>query len=239
MHLDFVLTWLRDFGFTEFEADLSTRPDKWVGELDLWEQAEAELADALDQSGLDYRLAEGEGAFYGPKIDVHVRDAIGRRWQMATIQVDFALPANFELEYASPENTPERPVMIHAAKAGSIERFFGVLVEHYAGAFPMWLAPVQVTVVPVADRHVDYARRVADALRAGAVRVEVDASNDTVGEKIRTALSQKHPAVLVVGDRDVEASTVGMRYYGDEQERRGVALADAVSELTERARPPR
>ncbi len=239
MHLDFVLTWLRDFGFTEFEADLSTRPDKWVGELDLWEQAEAELADALDQSGLDYRLAEGEGAFYGPKIDVHVRDAIGRRWQMATIQVDFALPANFELEYASPENTPERPVMIHAAKAGSIERFFGVLVEHYAGAFPMWLAPVQVTVVPVADRHVDYARRVADTLRAGAVRVEVDASNDTVGEKIRTALSQKHPAVLVVGDRDVEASTVGMRYYGDEQERRGVALADAVSELTERARPPR
>ncbi len=239
MHLDFVLTWLRDFGFTEFEADLSTRPEKWVGELDLWDQAEAELADALDQSGLDYRLAEGEGAFYGPKIDVHVRDAIGRRWQMATIQVDFALPANFELEYASPENTPERPVMIHAAKAGSIERFFGVLVEHYAGAFPMWLAPVQVTVVPVADRHVDYARRVADALRAGDVRVEVDASNDTVGEKIRTALSQKHPAVLVVGDRDVEASTVGMRYYGDEQERRGVALADAVSELTERARPPR
>ncbi len=239
MHLDFVLTWLRDFGFTEFQADLSTRPEKWVGELDLWEQAESELARALDDSGLDYHVAEGEGAFYGPKIDVHVKDAIGRRWQMATIQVDFALPANFSLEYAGAENTPERPVMIHAAKAGSIERFFGVLVEHYAGAFPMWLAPIQVTVVPVADRHVDYAARVATALQAEGLRVEVDAGNDTVGEKIRNALSQKHPAVLVVGDRDVEAETVGMRFYGDDRERRGVALDAAVAELAERARPPR
>ncbi len=239
MHLDFVLTWLRDFGFTEFQADLSTRPEKWVGELDLWEQAESELARALDDSGLDYHVAEGEGAFYGPKIDVHVKDAIGRRWQMATIQVDFALPANFSLEYAGAGNTPERPVMIHAAKAGSIERFFGVLVEHYAGAFPMWLAPIQVTVVPVADRHADYAARVATALEAEGLRVEVDAGNDTVGEKIRNALSQKHPAVLVVGDRDVEAETVGMRFYGDDRERRGVALDAAVAELAERARPPR
>ncbi len=239
MHLDFVLTWLRDFGFTEFEADLSTRPEKWVGDLALWDQAERELAEALEGAGLDYDVAEGEGAFYGPKIDVHVKDAIGRRWQMSTIQVDFALPANFGLEYTTPDNTAGRPVMIHAAKAGSIERFFGVLVEHYAGAFPMWLAPVQADVVPVADRHLRYARRVAAAMSDRGLRVSVDESNDTVGEKIRRALTMKHPAVMVVGDRDVDGETVGLRYYSEDRERRGVPLDEAVAELAERARPPR
>ncbi|MEX1287741.1 MAG: threonine--tRNA ligase, partial [Acidimicrobiia bacterium] len=139
MHLEFVLTWLRDFGFTEFEADLSTRPEKYVGEVERWEAAEQALAAALDRAGLAYEVAEGEGAFYGPKIDVHVKDAIGRRWQMSTIQVDFNLPERFGLEYTTTDNERARPYMIHAAKAGSMERFFGVLVEHYAGAFPMWL----------------------------------------------------------------------------------------------------
>ena len=241
MHLEFVRTWLRDFGFaeSEFEADLSTRdPEKWTGELELWEEATQALADTLDRSGIPYRVAEGEAAFYGPKIDVHVRDAIGRRWQMSTIQVDFAHPERFGLEYVTSDNTPERPVMIHCAKAGSIERFFGVLLEHYAGAFPLWLAPVQVRVVPVADRHLDYAGTVTGVLGEAGLRAEVDTSSETVGEKIRRALTEKHPVVLVVGDRDVEAQTVGLRRYGEEREQRGVPLEQAVAAVAAEARPP-
>ncbi|MGB5379798.1 MAG: threonine--tRNA ligase, partial [Acidimicrobiia bacterium] len=210
--LDFVLMVLRDFGFTEFEADLSTRdPEKSIGSDELWVLAEASLAKALETAELPYQIAHGEGSFYGPKIDIHVRDAIGRRWQLSTIQLDFAQPENFDLTYASPENIRERPVMIHRALLGSVERFVGVLVEHYAGAFPAWLSPVQATVVPVADRHIDYAFEVAEALGEGGVRVEVDAADETVGEKIRRAITQKVPAVLVVGDQDVEDGTVGLR----------------------------
>jgi threonyl-tRNA synthetase len=238
MHLDFVLTWLKDFGFTEFEADLSTRPDKYVGQVAQWDEAEAALADALDRAGLAYQVAEGDGAFYGPKIDVHVKDAIGRRWQMSTIQVDFNLPERFEIEYTAADNSPERPAMIHCAKAGSIERFFGVLVEHYAGAFPTWLAPVQAMIVPVADRHVDYAERVAAQLEAAGLRAEVDVSGETVGEKIRRAITAKTPAVMVVGDRDVEAGTAGFRRYGDDDERRGVAVDAIIAELSAEATPP-
>jgi threonyl-tRNA synthetase len=236
LHLDFVLTWLRDFGFEDFEADLSTRPEKSVEEFE--DAAEAALQDALERTGLPYRVAEGEGAFYGPKIDVHVKDAIGRRWQMSTIQVDFALPARFALEYTASDNSAARPVMIHCAKAGSVERFVGVLVEHYAGAFPAWLAPVQATIVPVADRHRLYAGEVASALAAEGVRAEVDGSDDTVGEKIRRALSAKHPAVLVVGDRDVDSRTVGLRRYAEEHERRGIPLAEAVALLAGEGAPP-
>src|SRR3990172_5823497 len=146
-HLDFVLTWLRDFGFTDFEADLSTQPEKAVGEQSRWEFSEKALADSLEQKDVKYRVAEGEGAFYGPKIDVHVKNAIGRPWQLSTIQVDFSHPKLFDLEYATADNTRERPVMVHRALFGSVERFFGILVEHYAGAFPMWLAPVQAPIV--------------------------------------------------------------------------------------------
>ena len=237
-HLDFVLTWLRDFGFTDFEADLSTQPEKAVGEQSRWEFSEKALADSLEQKDVKYRVAEGEGAFYGPKIDVHVKDAIGRRWQISTIQLDFILPERFGLEYTASGNIQERPYMIHCAKAGSIERFVGVLVEHYAGAFPMWLAPVQVSVIPVADRHHDYARSVAARLRDPGLRVEVDESEETVGEKIRRALSQKHPAVIVVGDQDVESSTVGLRMYGEERDTRGVSLMDATNRLVDLAKRP-
>jgi threonyl-tRNA synthetase len=237
-HLDFVLTWLRDFGFEEFEADLSTRPEKRVGRDDQWDRAEDALEAALEGAGIPFRVAEGEGAFYGPKIDVQVRDAIGRQWQMSTIQVDFNNPERFGLEYAAAGNVAERPFMIHCAKAGSIERFFGVLVEHYAGAFPTWLAPVQATIVPVADRHLEYAREVALSLADAGLRPEVDDHDDTVGEKIRRALVAKHPYVLVVGDRDVESRTVGMRRYGEEEERRGVPLEDVVSVLRADAEPP-
>jgi threonyl-tRNA synthetase len=236
--LDFSLMVLRDFGFTDFEADLSTRPEKFVGRLESWDRATEALRACLEGAGLSYEVAEGEGAFYGPKIDLHLRDAIGRRWQMGTLQVDFAQPDNFALEYTSAENTRERPVMIHRALMGSVERFFGVLLEHYAGALPGWLAPVQATIVPVADRHHDYAGEVRAAFTGAGLRVEVDDSDDTVGEKIRRAILAKHPAVFVVGDADVAARTVGVRYLGEE-EQRGVPLPDAVGDLAAACAPPR
>ena len=238
--LDFTLMVLRDFGFDEFEADLSTRDaDKMDGDPELWDIAEAALAAALGEAELPYDVAEGEAAFYGPKIDIHVRDAIGRRWQISTLQLDFAQPDNFDLAYATAENARERPVMIHRALLGSIERFVGVLVEHYAGAFPCWLAPVQATVVPVADRHHDYAAQVGAALQGEGIRVEVDNADETVGEKLRRAITHKHPAVLVVGDNDLRDGTVGFRLREDDAERRGVPLADAVAELTGLCAPPR
>ncbi|MDK1010759.1 MAG: threonine--tRNA ligase [Actinomycetota bacterium] len=237
--LDFVLMVLRDFGFEDFEADLSTRPEKGIGDPDLWIKAEEYLAAALEHSDLPYQLAPGEGAFYGPKIDIHIRDAIGRRWQLSTIQLDFAQPENFELEYTSRENTKERPVMIHRALFGSVERFIGILIEHYAGALPGWLSPVQVTVVPVADRHNEYARAVADTLSAANIRVTVDAADETVGEKIRSAITQKHPVILVVGDNDVDNDTVGIRIRGDDTEERGVAVDEAARRIGVLVAPPR
>jgi threonyl-tRNA synthetase len=238
--LDFVLMVLRDFGFEEFEADLSTRdPDKFIGDPELWDVAEASLARALEATGLPFEVAAAEGAFYGPKIDIHVRDAIGRRWQLSTIQVDFAQPDNFDLSYTTTENLHERPVMIHRALFGSIERFIAVLVEHFAGAFPGWLSPVQATVIPVADRHEGYASEVGATLREAGLRVEVDLHDETVGEKIRRAITQKHPAVLVVGDRDVESGTVGLRMREDETERRGTPIEAAVEEVAAYCARPR
>ena len=236
--LDFTLMVLRDFGFDEFEADLSTIPEKFVGRPDLWEKATGALSDALEAAGIEYSVAEGEGAFYGPKIDIHVRDAIGRRWQISTLQVDFAQPENFNLEYTTPENTRERPVMIHRALFGSVERFFGILLEHYAGALPGWLSPIQITIVPVADRHLEYATEVASGLESRGLRVEVDRADDTVGEKIRRAIVDKHPVVLVVGDTDVESDTVGLRIRGEEEER-GVPLGEAAERICTFCKPPR
>ena len=239
LHLDFVITWLKDAGFTEFEADLSTQPEKAPpGEQDRWDFAEKTLAKALEDSGVPFRIAPGEGAFYGPKIDMHVKDAIGRRWQLSTIQLDLILPERFGLEYTAAGNVSERPYMIHCAKAGSLERFMGVLIEHHAGAFPMWLAPVQISVVPVADRHHEYADQVAERLRDAGLRVEVDYSDDTVGEKIRKALTHKHPAVIVVGDDDVSGATVGLRLYGEERDTRGVPLIEATNRLATMAKAP-
>jgi threonyl-tRNA synthetase len=239
LHLDFVLTWLRDFGFDEFEADLSTRPEKAIiHEEERWDVAEAALADALEAHDVAYRVAPGEGAFYGPKIDVHIKDAIGRRWQCSTIQLDVNTPRRFGLQYIDSDNTPVRPYMIHCAKAGSLERFMGILVEHHAGAFPMWLAPVQVSIIPVADRHDEYARRVQQSLVEAGLRVEVDLSSDTVGDKIRRALTQKHPAVLVVGDDDVANSTVGLRLYGEDRDDRDLPLVEATNRLVGLARRP-
>jgi threonyl-tRNA synthetase len=235
--LAFVLRVLGTFGFEHFEAELATRPEKFVGDPADWEEATAALAAALETAGIDYVVAEGEGAFYAPKIDVHVRDAIGRRWQMSTLQVDFQLARRFDLEYVGADNARHVPQVIHRALFGSIERFFGVLVEHYAGAFPTWLAPEQVRVLPVGDDHEAYARTVVERLVADGYRAELDDASETLGGRIRKAKLEKLPWVLVVGDDDVAATTVGVngREGGVE---RGVALDDFMARLQVDATAP-
>jgi threonyl-tRNA synthetase len=230
-----VVEFLRDLygtvGLSPDAVRFSTKPDKAVGAPEMWELAEDSIRAGLEQTGLDYTISEGEGAFYGPKIDVDVRDAIGRYWQVCTIQVDFQEPERFGLEYIDEHGERQRPVMVHRALYGSVERFFGVLVEHFAGAFPTWLAPVQVAIIPIADRHGDYARQVAERLRPAGIRVEVDDSSDTMGAKIRHQQLQKVPYMLVVGDNEVSSSTVSVRRRTGE-ESRGVNLEDLVGKLT-------
>jgi threonyl-tRNA synthetase len=230
--LQFVIGLLRDYGLTEFSAELSTRPDKYVGSLEDWNRAEAALEEALQRAGLEYRIGEGEGTFYAPKIDVHVKDAIGRQWQLSTLQVDFQLPDRFEMEYTAADGTRARPYMIHRALFGSIERFLGILVEHYAGAFPAWLAPVQVIAVPVSDAQVGYLSDVAATLRAAGVRVEVDDSDDRMQKKIRNAQRQKVPFMLIAGGTDADNGAVSFRYRDGEQ-RNGIAVEQAVSEIAD------
>jgi threonyl-tRNA synthetase len=229
--LDFVVGLLRDYGLTEFEAELSTRPDKFVGEIADWDTAEAALKYALDKSGLPYVIAEGEGAFYAPKIDVHVKDAIGRRWQLSTLQVDFQEPGRFGIEYQAADGSRQRPYMIHRALFGSIERFFGILLEHFAGALPPWLAPVQVIGIPISDAHVEYLQTVATRLREHGIRVEVDSSDDRMQKKIRNAQRQKVPYMLLAGDDDMAAGAVSFRYRSGEQ-KNGVPVVDAIAEIT-------
>jgi len=229
--LAFTLRLLRTFGLTEFEAELSTRPDKFVGTVEEWDQAEAALKQVLDASGVKYVVAEGEGAFYAPKIDVHIRDAIGRRWQLSTLQVDFQLPQRFDLEYTGADNQRHRPFMIHRALFGSVERFMAILLEHYAGALPPWLSPVQVQLIPIADRHLGYATVVRDALAAAGLRAEIDDSSGRMQAKVRDAQLAKVPYILVLGDRDQQAEAVSVRLL-DGSERRGVPLAEFVSHLT-------
>jgi threonyl-tRNA synthetase len=231
--LDFVLDLLRDYGLSDFYLELSTKPPgKAVGTDQEWEEATEYLRVAASGKGLDLVLDEGGGAFYGPKISVQAKDAIGRTWQMSTIQVDFQLPQRFDLTYVGPDNERHRPVMIHRSLFGSIERFFGVLVEHYAGAFPVWLAPVQATVLPVSDRHDAYAFRVVDRLRAEGFRADlVDGSAGALGARIRRAKTEKVPYVLVVGDSDVEHGTVGVNARGSEQPERDVKVDEFVDRL--------
>ncbi|MGZ4139473.1 MAG: threonine--tRNA ligase [Actinomycetota bacterium] len=211
----------------------STKPDEYVGSDELWAAAEAEIPKALERAGLDYRVDEGDGAFYGPKIDIDVRDAIGRYWQVATIQVDLNLPELFGLEYTDEDNVHKRPVMIHRALYGSMERFIGVLVEHFAGAFPTWLAPVQAVIVPIADRHAAHASGLAEQLRARGVRVEVDDSRETMQLKVRNAEMQKVPYILVVGDKEIEQGTVAVRARGMGKARFGVSFDEFVSAIVD------
>jgi threonyl-tRNA synthetase len=209
--LRFSLDLLRAFGFSDFYIYLATMPEKHVGEQERWEQAQNSLRNAIEAEGLPYELDEGGGAFYGPKIDIHVKDALGRTWQLTTNQFDFNLPERFDLTYVGEDGKEHRPYMVHRALLGSLERFFGVLVEHYGGAFPVWLAPVQVTLIPIADRHVDYAFSVAERLRAAGLWVEVDDSSERMQAKIRDAQVHKVPYMLVCGDREVDAGQVNLR----------------------------
>jgi len=214
--LDFVLSVLRAFGFDDFTFNLSTKdPDKFVGSNEIWEEATEALREALDRHGLKYAVKDGDAAFYGPKIDIDVRDAIGRSWQLSTIQADFQLPERFDLEYVGTDNERHRPIMLHRALFGSIERFFGVLVEHYAGAFPTWLSPIQVRVLPVAQAHEAHAAEVAARLEAAGVRVDVANADVGLGKRIRAAKLDKLPYTLVVGEDDVASGAVGVNRRSD------------------------
>ncbi|MGH3616200.1 MAG: aminoacyl--tRNA ligase-related protein, partial [Pseudonocardia sp.] len=229
--LRFVLDLLRDYGLDDFYLELSTRnPEKSIGSDEDWERATDSLRAAAEASGLDLLLDPGGAAFYAPKISVQAKDAIGRTWQMSTIQVDLMLPERFDLEYTAADGSRQRPVMIHRALFGSIERFFGVLTEHYAGAFPAWLAPVQVVAIPVTDEQTPHVREVAAALRARGVRVEVDAGDDRMQKKIRTHTLQKVPFQLLAGARDVEAGAVSFRFR-DGGQTNGVPVAEAVDRI--------
>jgi threonyl-tRNA synthetase len=230
--LTFVLGLLRDYGLDDFYIELSTRDDeKYVGTDEIWTEATETLRRAAEASGLDLVLDPGGAAFYGPKISVQTRDALGRNWQISTIQLDFNTPERFELEYTAADGSRQRPVMIHRALFGSIERFFGILTEHYAGAFPSWLAPVQVVGIPIADEHVEHLHRVAKKLRAKGIRVDVDASDDRMQKKIRNHTTQKVPFMLLAGAKDVEASAVSFRFR-DGSQINGVPVDEAVATVT-------
>ena len=232
--LDFVISVLRAFGFEDFTFNLSTKdPKKYVGPDDLWEESTEALRTALDRHGLSYAEKQGDAAFYGPKIDIDVRDAIGRSWQLSTIQIDFNHPERFDLEYVGADNARHRPIMLHRALFGSIERFFGVLIEHYAGAFPTWLAPVQVRVLPVATAHEEYAAHVARRLRDVDARVDIVNADDQLGKRVRNAKLEKIPYVLVVGDDDVAHNTVGVNERGGDRPERGVAVDEFMRRLAD------
>lgn len=221
------------FGF-DYDVELSTRPENYMGSKEMWEEATGALQNALNKKSMAYKINEGDGAFYGPKIDFHLRDSLGRTWQCGTIQLDFQMPERFDLTYIGSDGGKHRPVMIHRVIFGSLERFIGILIEHYAGAFPVWLAPVQARILPISEKHIDYARRVKKHLTQANVRVELDERNEKVGYKIREAQMQKIPYMLIVGDNEASENTVSvrMREKGDVGKKTINAFIDEVNELT-------
>jgi len=235
-----VITFVRDimgvFGF-EYEMEISTRPEKSIGSDEDWEKATGALMEALDDEGISYKVNEGDGAFYGPKIDVILKDAIGRMWQCATIQCDFALPERFELEFVGADGERHRPIMLHRVILGSIDRFLGILIEHYAGAFPAWLAPVQVKILTITDRSATYARSVAGRLREEGFRVESDLRNEKIGYKIREARLEKVPYMLILGDKEADTGSVAVRHRED-GDRGAVSLEEFVEEVRNLMTPP-
>jgi threonyl-tRNA synthetase len=229
--IDFLRDLYSSFGLSPDRVRFATRPDKSVGTDEQWEEAERAIPEALGRSGIEFEVDAGDGTFYGPKIDVDARDAIGRYWQLSTIQVDFQTPDRFGIEYVDEHGNRQRPVMVHRALYGSVERWVGVLVEHFAGAFPTWLAPLQAALIPIADRHSEYANDVASRLRAAGVRTEVDDSDDTMGARIRRRQLLKVPYMLVVGDREVESNSVSVRRRTGE-ETPGVSVDDFVERIS-------
>lgn len=231
--LKFVISLLQDFGLSDFRLELSKRDDdnsKWIGSEEVWEEATTALREVAEESGIDFVEIEGEAAFYGPKIDLKISDALGRSWQLSTVQLDFNLPQRFELEYTAQDGSKQQPVMIHRALFGSIERFFAILLEHYAGAFPAWLAPVQVVGIPVADEHVPYLQEIVAELTKAGVRAEVDASDERMQKKIRNASKAKIPFTLIAGDQDRDAGAVSFRYRDGSQDN-GVPVAEAIERI--------
>jgi len=231
--LEFVISMLRDFGLNDFELELSLRDDeksKWIGSDDFWEYSTNALRNVAVASGLKLTEVPGEAAFYGPKIDLKTRDALGRVWQLSTVQVDVNLPERFELEFTGPDGDKHRPIMIHRALFGSIERFFAILLEHYAGAFPVWLSPVQVVGIPVAEEFGDYLDDVITRLRADGVRAEVDHSADRMQKKIRTHTTQKVPVQLIAGEQDRSAGTVSFRFR-DGTQTNGIPVDEAIDRI--------
>jgi threonyl-tRNA synthetase len=229
--LEFGFEIYRLFDF-EVSLELSTRPQKRIGDDALWDRAEGALTAALEGLGLDYHINEGDGAFYGPKIDLNMTDSLGRAWQLGTVQLDYSLPERFELAYTGADNAEHRPVMIHRALFGSVERFFGVLIEHYAGAFPLWLAPVQVGLVPISERHHVYAKKVEAELKAAGLRVEVDDRNEKMNGKIRDFANQKTPYILVFGDKEEAANSVSVRTRG-KGDQGSIPLANFIAKAKE------
>ncbi len=232
--LDLTLELLNAFGFADYSIALATRPEKYVGDPEMWDHATSSLRSALEQRHIAFDLDEGGGAFYGPKIDIHITDALGRSWQCATVQFDFNLPERFDLTFQDSEGGRSRPYMVHRAVLGSMERFLGVLTEHYGGAFPLWLAPVQATVIPIAERHLDYAHQVQTTLAEVGFRVEVDGRNERMNLKIRNAQMMKVPYMLVVGDREAEARAVAVRRR-DGEDLGAVPLPDFLEQLKQEA----
>jgi threonyl-tRNA synthetase len=233
--IDFALSVLKTFGFEEFQVELSGWDPEdrahYVGTPEQWELAQNSLKTVLERKQIPYKFIPGEAAFYGPKIDVKLVDAIGRLWQLSTVQFDFNLPQRFELEYVGEDGQRHQPLMVHRALYGSVERFFGVLIEHYAGAFPVWLSPTQVAIVPIAERHNDYANKVADALKAAGARVHVDGRNEKMNAKIREHALQKVPFILVVGDKESETGEVNVRVRGQDKAEGSVTIEAFTSRL--------
>ncbi len=214
--IDFIDFIYKSFGF-EYSIELSTKPEKSIGSAEMWDRAENALKEILVDQKIDYQLNEGDGAFYGPKIDFHVQDAIGRTWQCGTIQLDFSMPEKFELEYIGEDGLKHRPVMIHRAIYGSLERFLGILIEHYAGAFPLWLSPIQVKIISVGEKHLEYCQNLAQEFKNNNIRVEIDANNETVANKIRKAVQERSPYMLVIGDREIDSDKLSVRVRGNKE----------------------
>jgi threonyl-tRNA synthetase len=213
--IDFIKDMYRVFGFSDFAMELSTRPENFMGSIDLWDKAEAALKSVLDTKKLPYKVNPGDGAFYGPKIDFHIKDCLKRSWQCGTIQLDFQMPERFELEYTDADGSKKRPVMIHRALFGSMERFIGIMIEHFGGSLPLWLSPIQARVIAVSDKYMDYAKQVHSALLAAGIRVDIDDRAEKIGYKIREAETKKVPYMAIVGEKEFEAKTVSVRRHKD------------------------
>jgi len=229
--IDFVFDAMKLFGFDQLKIELSTRPEKYIGSAEDWDRATAALEEALREKGLAYDVSPGEGAFYGPKIDIKLKDALKRQWQCATIQCDFALPKRFGLTYIDTQGQERQPIMLHRVLLGSLERFIGALIEHYKGALPLWLAPVQVLVIPIKDFVVEYAKAVQARLTGQGVRVDIDCRNETLDKRIRAAEMEKIPYILVIGEREAQAGTVAVRQRGQKDSKAVVPLDDFIQRI--------